>query len=193
MGGWQGRVSEIQDDIICIEWDSSTLSIFPDKYLSQCEEDGLDWKRIYLEKKDVEFVNEVNADTELVKKREEIQLKHYWDWLGETGKRISKVLKDVNPNDDLAAFDAWEKYLKSSISFPFEAEIAEYQEKSAFRQGDKIKIHSILGYEDLYGIIAKIRFNGAVYHFPLCDVDVLDNKSKNYQVVDDYKNWFANR
>ena len=193
IGGWQGRVSEIQDDIICIDWDSSTLSIFPDKYLSQCEEDGLDWKRIYLEKKDVEFVNEVNADTELVKKRKEIELKHYWDWLGDTGKRISKVLKDINPDDDLAAFDAWQKYLKRSISFPFEAEIAEYQEKGAFRQGDKIKIHSILGYEDLYGIIAKIRFNGVVYHFPLCDVDVLDNKSKNYQVVNDYKNWFGNR
>lgn len=193
IGGWQGRVTEIREDMICIDWDSSTLSIFPDKYISQCEEDGLDWERIYLEKKDVEFVDDVNADIELVERRKEIQAKHRWDCLGDAGKRISNVLKHVNPDDDLAAFDAWEKHLKESISFPLEAEIADCQEKGSLRQGDKIKIHSILGYEDLYGVIAKIRFNRKVYHFPLCDIGVLDNRSKNYQLVNDYRNWFANR
>jgi len=28
---------------------------------------------------------------------------------------------------------------------------------------------------------------------PLCDIDVLDEKSINYRLVHDYKNWFANR
>ena len=48
ISGWQGWISEIEDDLVCIKWDSITLSNFPDKYISQCEEDGLDWERICL-------------------------------------------------------------------------------------------------------------------------------------------------
>lgn len=193
IGGWRGLISEINNDLLCIDWDSFTLSIFPDKYISQCEEDGLDWERIYLEKKDVEFIAVQNRDIDLDKKRKEIQSKHYWDYLGDAGKRIGEVLKHVNIDDDSAAFDVWEKYLKENLYFPFEAEISEHQTKGPLRQGDKIRVHSILGHEDLYGVIVKLRYGRKEYHFPLCDIDALDNKSINYQIVDDYGDWFTNR
>ena len=80
-----------------------------------------------------------------------------------------------------------------SLSFPFEAEISEYHTKGPLQQGDKLRIHSIWGNEDLYGVIVKLRYGRKVYHFPLCDIDVLDKKSINYRLVHDYKNWFANR
>ena len=66
IGGWQGQVLEIDNDIICIAWDSVTLSTFPDKYISKCEEEGLDWERIYLETKEVELVVPRNTGNDLV-------------------------------------------------------------------------------------------------------------------------------
>lgn len=193
IGGWKGQISEIDNDIICIAWDSVTLSTFPDKYISQCEEEGLDWERIYLETKEVELVVSSNTGNDLVQKRQEIQSKHRWDYLGDSGKRISKVLEHIDPDDNLAAFDAWEKHLNQSLTFPFEAEISDYQTKGPLQHGDKIRIHSIWGNDDLYGVIVKVRYGRKVYHFPLCDVEVLGGISKRFQVVVDYKNWFANR
>ena len=193
IGGWKGQISEVDNDIISIAWDSVTLSTFPDKYISQCEEEGLDWERIYLETKDVELVVQNNTGNDLIEKRQEIQSKHRWDYLGGSGKRINKVLEHIDPDDDLAAFDAWEKYLNESLSFPFEAEISDFQTKGPLQQGDKIRIHSIWGNDDLYGVIVKVRYGRKVYHCPLCDVKVLGKTSKNFQVVVDYKNWFSNR
>jgi hypothetical protein len=31
------------------------------------------------------------------------------------------------------------------------------------------------------------------YDFPLCDLKVIDQVSPNYQLVDDYRTWHANR
>ena len=193
IGGWQGQISEIDNEIICIVWDSVALSAFPDQYISQCEKEGLDWERIYLETKEVELAVPSNNGNDLIQKRQEIHSKHRWDYLGDTGRRIRKVLEHIDPNDDLAAFNAWEKYLNESLSFPFKAEISDYQTKGPLQQGDKIRIHSIWGNDDLYGVIVKVRYGRKVYHCPLCDVEVLGETSKNFQVVVDYKNWFANR
>ena len=41
IGGWQGQVSEINGDLVCIDLDSITLSKCPDKFIQRCEEDGL--------------------------------------------------------------------------------------------------------------------------------------------------------
>ncbi|MBW6536853.1 MAG: calcium-binding protein [Mariniphaga sp.] len=32
-----------------------------------------------------------------------------------------------------------------------------------------------------------------VYGFPLCNLKVTDKNSPNYQLIDDYQVWFANR
>ena len=44
ISGWQGQVSEVDGDIVCIDLDNITLSNCPDKYIQRCEEDGLDWE-----------------------------------------------------------------------------------------------------------------------------------------------------
>lgn len=193
IGSWQGQIKEIDNDYICIAWDSTTLSTFPDKYISQCEEEGLDWDRIYLETEAVELVVPRNGGNDLSEKRQKIQEKHRWDYLGDSGKRISNVLDHINPYDDLAALEAWEKYLIESLSFPFEAEISEYQTKGVLQQGDKIRVHNIEGYDDLYGVIVKLRYGRKVYYSPLCDIEALDEKSTNFRIILDYRDWFASR
>jgi hypothetical protein len=47
--------------------------------------------------------------------------------------------------------------------------------------------------DDHYGIIVLLKHRRQQYHFPLCDLEVTDEHSANYQVVQDYAVWFANR
>ena len=54
IGGWQGKISDVDGDLVCIDLDSITLSKCPDKYIQWCEEDGLDWEQIYLSNEDIE-------------------------------------------------------------------------------------------------------------------------------------------
>jgi hypothetical protein len=193
IGGWQGQASEIKKDLIGILWDSVTLSKFPDKLIAKCEQEGMDWKRIYLEISAVEISEPRDKGDELSKKIKEIEFNHRWDHLEDSGERISKILKHIDPDDDSKAFMAWEKHLSQLLSFPFEAEISEYQDRGPLRQGDKIRIHSLNGHKDRFGILVMVKYGRKKYHFPLCDVSVLDEASSNYQPVEDYKEWFSNR
>jgi hypothetical protein len=47
--------------------------------------------------------------------------------------------------------------------------------------------------DDLYGVIVDLRHGRRKYAFPLCDLEVTDKHSPNYQIVRDYAVWFANR
>ena len=54
-------------------------------------------------------------------------------------------------------------------------------------------VQKMLSIDDLYGILVAIKRDGRIYHFPLCDLEVTNLKSANYQPVNDYVVWFANR
>lgn len=61
MGGWQGRVIEVEHEIddegntmITIEWDSLTLKQLPEKYIQESEVEGLDWQLMYLFESDLD-------------------------------------------------------------------------------------------------------------------------------------------
>lgn len=47
-------------------------------------------------------------------------------------------------------------------------------------------------HDDLYGIIMTVHLERRKYAFPLCELDVIDKLSINYQPVEDYKILFAN-
>lgn len=83
-----------------------------------------------------------------------------------------------------------EKHLKDNLEFPFLAEVCEHQEYDILIMGDKIKVFGILGSEDLYGIIVKVKLGRKTYHFPLYDLSVVDKKSDNYELIEEYKTAF---
>ncbi|WP_161598646.1 MULTISPECIES: calcium-binding protein [Desulfonatronospira] len=91
------------------------------------------------------------------------------------------------------AFDAWERHLEEVLKLPFEAVVSEFQEKGLLQQVDKVKVHGFEGWDNLYGIIVSIRAGRRKYAVPLCDLEVIDRTSSNYQPVKDYAVWFANR
>jgi hypothetical protein len=107
-------------------------------------------------------------------------------------RRIGQVLADVDADDEMAAFEAWDEYLTQHLTFPFEAEVAEFQERGPLQAGDRVQVLRTSTLEDLYGILVRVRARRGEYDFPLCDL-VVDKASPNYQEVDDYAVWFANR
>ena len=198
IGGWQGRVTDIRlgDDgtpLVEIEWDSVTLEQMPGRAIERCEELGLGWTTIVLAANEVAPARVRDAPADVTRVVEELSDKFAWSYLGEEGRRIGKVLADIGPDDTIAALKAWVDYLEEHLAFPFEAEIDEYQSRGPLQAGDRVKVTGIGLVDDLYGLIVDLRLGRRKYAFPLCDLEVIDKRSPQYQLVHDYRVWFANR
>ena len=101
--------------------------------------------------------------------------------IGDTGLEPYKAEKD------------WVRHLSAKISFPFEAEIIEYQEgDSVLRQGDKLKVHKIEDEDDLYGVIVSVRKGRKKYSFPLIDLEPLNLDVESKRAIEEYKESFSN-
>jgi hypothetical protein len=179
-------------NIICIEWDSHTLREMPHEIIVQSEYNGLDWRRMFLQTDEVKICQPRDTKEDVKSTIDYLNKKYWWFGFGEEGKRIVEVLNKVNCENENHAYLAWEEYLKEVLDFPFKAEIAEPQEKGHFKSGDKVKVSGIEMYDDLYGIIMTVHLERCKYAFPLCELNVIDKLSTNYQPVEDYKIWFAN-
>ncbi|MCI0692865.1 calcium-binding protein [candidate division KSB1 bacterium] len=193
--GWQGRIVEIEkkDNSVGIAWDSITLKSMPEWIIEKCEVEGLDWRQMNLETTEVEFAKSRDTTKAVEKMIEKLESKHAWDHLDEEGKRIQAVLAGVDPDDEWAAVEAWEKHLRKVLQFPFDAKVFESQDRGPLQYGDKVSVKEITMIDDLYGIIVEVRFGRKKYHFPLCDLEAVDKKQPNYQTVHDFAVWFANR
>jgi hypothetical protein len=198
IGGWQGRVTEIEsykDEKVTImfQWDSLSLKAMPASMIRHCEENGLDWTTMGLYAEEVERAEPRDTQEDVDAIIQELSAEHAWDYLGKQGQRIHQVLKDIDEDDELEAFEAWHKYLETRLKLPFEAEISETQERGPLRFGDRVKVISFEGVYDLYGILVNVQVDHQGYVFPLCDLKAADKKSINYGVTDNYTVWFANR
>jgi hypothetical protein len=198
MGGWQGRISNIDtsgDDItVSIQWDSTTLKNMPAVMIEQCEEQGLDWAEMALGANEAELTKPRDHERDVAQIKEQLSNKYGWVYLGEEGRRIQKVLAAMEDDDDLDEFGAWEEHFEKNLRYPFEAVIAESQERGPLRGGDKVIVTGNPDAADeMYGIIVDVSVSKRKYAFPLCDLEVTDEKSPNYQLVKDYAVWFANR
>jgi hypothetical protein len=122
------------------------------------------------------------ADVERV--ADELAERHAWDHLGEQGKRIVAVL---------ALEEGWESYLEEHLTFPFEAEVDEHQSRGPIQIRDRVRVTGVSMEDEMYGVIADVWLGRRKYAFPLADLETLDQQSPNYQIIRDYRVWFANR
>ena len=200
MGDWQGRISNIDTNenetlcVVSIQWDSITLKNMPVAMIGQCEEQGLDWAEMTLSADEVEPAKPRDNERDVAKIKEHLSNKSGWVYLGEEGRRIQKVLAAMEIDDDLDEFGVWEEHFEKNLRYPFEAVIAESQERGPLQEGDKVIVTGNADATDeMYGIIVDVRVGKRKYALPLCDLEVTDKKSPNYQLVKDYAIWFANR
>lgn len=200
IGGWQGRIIDIRTDedeasIIDIEWDSITLRNMPAESIERCEEEGLDWTQMGLYPEDLVLAEARATQKQVQQVQKEIEERYSQSylWLGEEGKRIGKILAGLDPDDEIAMLERWEEYLEQHLSFPFEAVVDEWQERGPLKAGDTGSINSISMVDELYGIIVELRVGRKKYEYPLCEFVATDKQSSNYQLIQDYRVWFANR
>ena len=193
--GWQGRITEVdaKNNRILIAWDSVTLQNLPDAYISDAEEQGLGWDTYYLAREDVELAEPRDREQDVEATRNEIGAKFAWHHLGEEGKDISQILAGIDSDDTFDLFERWEEYLSATLTFPFKAEVTEFQERGPLRGGDILDVSGIESVEEVYGLIVKAKKGRKTYHFPLCDLSALDKKSPNHDPLHLYAVWFANQ
>lgn len=198
IGDWQGRVTEIETYqppqlTIMFQWDSLSLKSMPASAIRRSEENGLDWTTMGLYPEEVEKAEPRDTQADVDEIIDELSVKHNWNYMGEQGQRIHQVLEDIDEDDDLEAFEAWQEYLKAHLKLPFDAVVPEYQERGPLEDGDLVKVLGFEGVEDLYGVLMNIQSRGEAYIFPLCDLEAVRKKSANYTYLDDYAVWFSNR
>ena len=197
IGGWQGRITEIEpyqpgQMTIMFQWDSLSLKRMPASSIRLSEENGLDWTTMGLGLEDVENAEPRDTQTDVDKIIEMLSAEHNWDYLGKQGRRIHKVLQDIDEDDELEAFESWHEYLEAHLKLPFDAVVSEFQDRGPLQAGDMVKVIGFEGLEDLYGVLVNIKARGNPYVFPLCDLKTANERSTNFPLTDDYAVWFAN-
>jgi hypothetical protein len=198
LGGWQGRIegsisADDPDPFICIRWDSITLKNLPGSMIERCEEQGLDWAEYILAASEVEPATPRDTEQDVAQIKAELAARYAWSHLGEEGRRINQILVGVDSGDEMACLDAWEDHLTRYLAFPFEAEVDEFQDRGPLQAGDRLKVTGIGMVDDLYGVIVNVRLGRRKYATPLCDLAVVDERSLNHDLVQEYRVWFANR
>jgi len=198
IGGWQGRVTALREDeqgvsMLDLQWDSLTLRRIPGAAIEHCEEEGLDWGTMGLYANEVESAQPRDKAGDVEQVMAELSEQYAWAYLGEQGRRIRNALRSVDPDDEMDAFWAWSEYLEEHLSFPFEAKVTEWQERSPLQSGDQVKVTGIRDTNDMYGVLVDVRVGHRKFVFPLCDLKAVDESSPNYELTDDYAVLFANR
>jgi hypothetical protein len=126
-----------------------------------------------------------------------LDFKHLDKNYEEQERRIAAVIGKCKRKKDDQILAVWENYLGKELVFTFEAEVAEgpdlFDEPGPVEVGEVLKVTGVDGWDDLYGILVAVKHGRRKYIWELCDLEVVDKASKNYQLVDDYAVWFANR
>jgi len=194
LSGWQGRVIEVKGKYVMVAWDSHTLrNDMPPEAMTAAIEQGLRWDRYRFHRKDLELAEARDAPADVKDALDELEDRHVWDWLGKDGEVIRQVLEGLDPDDDYTLMRVWKAYMDDNLTFPFEVEVAEVQERGPLQVGDRLRIHGITDADEWYGIIVRVRKEQRQYHVPLCDLEVLDKDSEAYEIVRQYSLWFSNR
>jgi hypothetical protein len=181
LGGWQGRITEVDEknELVLI--------------ISDAEEQGLGWDTYYLAPDDVELAEARDTKKRTETVRDQIHAKFAWHFLGEEGQEISRILAGIDPSDMSELLERWEEYFSTVLKFPFKAEVTESQDRGPMHSGDILVVQEIDSIEEMYGLLVRVKKGRTGYFFPLCDLTPVDKKSSNYQPVRNYAIWFANR
>ena len=106
--------------------------------------EGLYWDQYGFDFTDVTIVKARDKEADVQLALSEISAKVVWVHPGPEGLAINKILANIDVDDLPAQFRAWQNYLMANSSFPFRAEIEEWQPpRSRLRTGDRVRIVGI--------------------------------------------------
>ena len=104
-------------------------------------------------------------------------------------ERIEAILKKFEKKEVTAeTISAFTKYLGSQLEYPGEVFCPEENEYYILYELEDSG-------EELYGTLAKLKLASDERRqsiMPLCDLRAVDNRSRNFQLINDYSTWFVN-
>lgn len=196
MDNWQGKVVDIQksENLVDIKWDSETLLNTPEKYLKDLIKKGYDYEIITLEISELEQTNRRDNSIQRKDIKSKLDAKLYWIELFEEDTKsikYSKLFQGIKLDNYNQLFQKWEEYLSENLEFPIQTEVVE-SPRGRIRNGAKIKLLDIEDYDDMYGIFGIGKHEREAITYPICNLEAINKKSKNYELLRDYAIWFAN-
>lgn len=102
------------------------------------------------------------------------------------------MFRGIKLDNYIELYEKWEEYLSENLEFPLETKVVE-SERGKIRDGAKIKLLELEDYDDMYGIFGIGKYERGAVTFPICNLEAIDKKSRNYALLRDYAIWFANR
>ncbi len=210
IGGWEGRIMDVDNDMITIELDSITLSELREDYIINSMEEVVEWSLICLEINEVDVVKPRDSQNDVLLKQNEINMRY----LDEEEKRIFEILGNTDNSVNKNTLQKYYKYLKKNFKLPciltgmedFDWEepyvIGGWDEK----EYEKLKL-THASYTDKFefikfinkinerkGIEIKVKrlSDKKKFNLPLWDLEVVDNNSPNFLLVSDYSSWMTN-
>ena len=200
ISGWQGRITDLthadaeSEPVIGFAWDSLSLQAMPAWFIEDSELTGLGWSKMYLRPDEIEPAKPRDTEEDVARVRDQIEADSSWLCIGPEGASIQAVVSSAeDKTDEWQVMIAWEKHLRRSLQFPFEAKVDEFQERGPLRAGDRLTVLRIEDVDDLYGVLVSCRSGWRRCSFPLADLAAVDENSPNAQPIQEYRAWFANR
>jgi hypothetical protein len=84
----------------------------------------------------------------------------------------------------------WVTYLNNQLSFPFKGSISEAYEDNVFVVGDVIKVMGAESYDDLYGLILKVKRGREIFYLPSVELSIFETDSDQFKLLNLFEKWF---
>jgi len=211
LSGWEGRIFNIDEELIQIEWDSITLSKMPNNFIQNSIDEGAEYISMWLELNEVEVTTPRDGKEEVERIQDKIDRSFSID---ELDNRLSTILitDDIEVNE--VNLKNYYKYLKSNIKKPCVLtgmEDFSWEEPYLLGGWDKREYEELkkvnpsytdhfdfIDFEneidDSIGLMVKVKRKSDNKKFSLLlwDLKVVDKHSKNYHLISDYSSWMTN-
>jgi hypothetical protein len=211
IGGWQGRIIEINGNIVTMELDSITLSQLSEDYIIGSLAEDVEWTLISLEVGEVETVKPRDKQDDVLQKQNEINCRYSYE---DEEIRISLILDSNDNSVNKNNLMKYHKYLEDNVQvsciltgmedFDWEEPYViggwsqdEYEKKKLTNPSytDNFKLVKFVDrIDDWKGIIVKVErlSDGNKFDLPLWDLEVIDKDSADYLLISDYSSWMTN-
>lgn len=209
--GWQGRIVEIDGNIITIELDSITLGNLSKDYIIESIIEELEFTLLCLEIDEVELSTSRDTKEDTLSKQNNLNSRYSCD---EEEKRIFEVLNfgDLSVNNE--NIEKYYNFLNEKIQLPCiltGREDFDWEESYVFdncnnEEYDRLKKdkpsytdsfefislnHDLDDYKGIYANVKRLS-DSKLFLIPLWDLEVLDDNDPNFLIISDYSFWMTN-
>lgn len=186
MNGWVGRIVDAysEDEIVYeVELDSISMKKLPDSIIAVLVEEGQDFQNYHVKESDLEKAEERDLSQQTFALYRQLFHQHNWSYLPSAdAQRMKKILLQEPEVTDI---QNWTNYFQNNLSFPFETQ---FQEETS-NEELIVTVTGIAGTHEDHGIIMTLEGNNRYPSYPLSEMEVIDENSKNYSIVEDYLEW----